>query len=137
VPAALKIVGRVVAKSVERTLKHLMAPFNAKFLKAIIQKDKTVLQLLREQYQDYKRYPEKWRPEDARMLRYTLGALEMCRQFVLRFPKDAIDPYCTVPYAIDWLQRNRPDLCKVLLNERGLLWLAKQVVEVRKWLGLP
>jgi len=132
----VRVVGKTAARMIERIVKYLMAPFNADVLETFIDRDKLIFSMLYSQYADYRRNPQKWRPQDARMLRYAIGSLHMCRDVLHRLPMDIVSQYCTVPHIVEWIKDNRPDLCKVILTNKGMIWLTKQVMEVRRWLGL-
>ncbi|MBS7632776.1 hypothetical protein KEJ15_04030 [Candidatus Bathyarchaeota archaeon] len=128
-----------MAKTLERMVVGLIAPFDAAHLQIMIDHDWYIVETVRwtaqHQADHVPDYPpelsqeEKDRIEALRKqtIRMALAALGFSRVVVSRFPKPLVDQYLNVGYASKWLKKHRPDLLPVLETEKGAQWLQNEV----------
>lgn len=130
---------KVLAKTLERMVVGLIAPFDAEHLKIMIDHDWYIIETIKwnaehglKQRPDY---PKELSPEEIerieamrkRAVRMALAALGFSRMIVSKFPKALVEKYLSVDYAFKWLGKHRPDLLPILETEKGRRWLKNEV----------
>ena len=134
-----KASAKILAKTLERMVVALIAPFDAAHLQIMIDHDWYIVETVRwtaqhqaDQAPDYP--PELSQEEKDRIealrkqtVRMALAALGFSRVIVSKFPKPLAQQYLNVAYAAKWLKKHRPDLLPVLETEKGAQWLQNEV----------
>ena len=125
----------MLAKSLERVIIGLMAPFDAQHLQIMIDNDWYVIESVLWAAKHKPDYPSELSEEEVkrmetsrdRMTRMAMAALGFARMIASRFPRPLVEEYLNVDYAFKWLKNKRPELLPILETEEGRRWLENEV----------
>lgn len=125
----------MLAKSLERLVIGLMAPFDAQHLQIMIDHDWYVIESVLWAAKRQPNYPSELSEEEVkrmeasrdRMTRMAMAALGFARMIASRFPRPLVEEYLNVGYAFKWLKDKRPELLPILETEEGRRWLENEV----------
>ena len=125
----------MLAKSLERVIIGLMAPFDAQHLQIMIDSDWYVIESVLWAAKHKPDYPSELSEEEVkrieasrdRMTRMAMAALGFARMIASRFPRPLVEEYLNVDYAFKWLKNKRPELLPILETEEGRRWLENEV----------
>lgn len=126
---------KILAKSLERAVIGLMAPFDAKHLQIMINHDWYVIESILWAAKRQPNYPPELSEEEMkhmeasrlRMTRMAMAALGFSRMIASRFPRPLVEEYLNTEYAFKWLKNKRPELLPILETEEGRRWLENEV----------
>jgi hypothetical protein len=141
---------RILAKTLERMVVGLIAPFDAAHLQIMIDHDWYIIETIRWNAKHGSKHPPTYPPElseeeirriealRSRAIRMAMAALGFSSMIVSKFPKPLVEQYLNVEYASKWLKNKRPDLLPVLETEKGAQWLRKEVeTDIKPYLWPP
>jgi hypothetical protein len=134
-----KASAKILAKTLERMVVALIAPFDAAHLQIMVDHDWYIVETVRwtaqHQSDQAPDYPPELSPEEKdriealrkQTVRMALAALGFSRVIVSKFPKPLAEQYLNVAYAFKWLKKHRPDVLPILETEKGAQWLQNEV----------
>jgi len=141
-----KASARILKAAVERMFLKLVAPFNAKHLKVMVDNDWYIIETIRYNASvpqgDYSGAEGKLTPQEIEairmreriLLRMALSAMGMAKKTARQFPREVVEQYLTPEYAFKYFREKRPDLIPILETPEGYKWLINQIEEVKEWL---
>ena len=145
-----KASAKILAKTLERMVVALIAPFDAAHLQIMVDHDWYIVETVRwtaqhqaDQAPDYP--PELSQEEKERIealrkqtVRLALAALGFSRVIVSKFPKPLAEQYLNVAYAFKWLKKHRPGILPILETAKGARWLQNEVEkDIKPYLWPP
>lgn len=145
-----KASAKILAKTLERMVVALIAPFDAAHLQIMADHDWYIVETVRwtaqHQADQAPEYPPELSPQEKdriealrkQTVRMALAALGFSRVIVSKFPKPLAEQYLNVAYATKWLKKHRPDLLPILETEKGARWLQNEVEkDIKPYLWPP
>jgi len=133
-----KASAKILAKTLERMVVGLIAPFDAAHLQIMVDHDWHIVETVRwttqHQADQAPDYPPELRPEEkdrieslrTQTVRMALAALGFSRVIFSKFPKPLAEQYLNFGYAAKWLKKHRPDVLPILETEKGARWLKNE-----------
>jgi hypothetical protein len=126
---------KILAKSLERAVIGLMAPFDAQHLQIMIDNKWYVIESVLWAANQQPNYPQELSQEEVKQMeasrdrttRMALAALGFARMITSRFPRPLVEEYLNLEYAFKWLKNKRPELLPILETEEGRRWLENEV----------
>jgi len=145
-----KASAKILAKTLERMVVGLIAPFDAAHLQIMVDHDWYIVETVRwtsqHQADQAPEYPPELSPEEKdriealrkQTVRMALAALGFSRVIVSKFPKPLAEQYLNVAYASKWLKKHRPDVLPILETPKGARWLQNEVEkDIKPYLWPP